>query len=333
MALPCHAQWRGLESLEDRVMLSGVTIITHGFQEVSDRPAWLDSMKDAIFERAGEDAAVYALRIDRSGTGGAARVSSFDLLAGLPPSHPQNSDGETIIMLDWADASGVVFSYTNAATIASLVVPYLTNVVPDRGIHRPLAESPIHLIGHSRGGSVVSQLAGQLGIRGIWVDQVTTLDPHPVLQDPSVVVFSNVVFADNYFQQATLITRGFPVAGSFETNLTTSVPGHSQIHAYYHGTIDTDAVSDGDGVTINSSWYSSTGSRNATGYNYSRIGRGNRSTGPAFTGLHPQLGGSGTRVPLDLSGATWPSLIALNLNQLTYTVGDLTLQRTQSSSS
>ncbi len=324
------------EALEPREMLSGVTIITHGYQPTSsDRPGWLDTMADAIVERAGDDTAVYALRIDRSGPGGKAQVKSFNLLAGLPPS--MNSNGETVIMLDWADASGLVGSYTNTAKIAELVTPYLTNAIPTQGIFHPLAESPIHLIGHSRGASVVSQLAGRLGVQGIWVDQVTTLDPHPVSPDPFSALASNVVFADNYYQEDDWFTYGYSVTGSFEADLTLVVPDHSQIHAYYHGTIDIDAVNDGDNtglifgpIAIKSSWYSHavplTGPRDAIGYHYSRIGGGSRFDGVVSAGLHPLFGLSNAfRVPLDMSNATWPSLILVELNDsdLTYTAGDL----------
>lgn len=316
-----------LEALEPRTMLSGVTLITHGFQPLSSaRPEWLDTMATAIAERVGSDAAIYAMRIDRTGSGDADRVSKFDLLSGSPPSI--SSTGETVVLLDWADSSGIFLDYTSTATIAQLALPFLTNAIPTRGIDRPLAESPIHLIGHSRGTSVVTHLAGLLGVQGIWVDQVTTLDPHPVSPDPAAVLFQNVVFADNYFQQDDLTTFGLPVAGSFETNLTPIVPDHSLIHTYYHGTVDTDATNDGD-AAIQPSWYTHvnplTGPRNAIGYHYSRIGRGNRFAGAAVNGLHPLFGlSNASRVPLDLSNATWPSLIALGVNDAdrTYVAGE-----------
>ena len=38
----------------------------------------------------------------------------------------------------------------------------------------------MHFIGHSRGASVVGALAEELGEAGIWVDQVTYLDTHPL---------------------------------------------------------------------------------------------------------------------------------------------------------
>jgi len=42
-----------LERLEPRVLLNGVTLITHGRLPDSERPQWLDTMKDAVVSRAG----------------------------------------------------------------------------------------------------------------------------------------------------------------------------------------------------------------------------------------------------------------------------------------
>src|SRR5258705_9486987 len=190
------------EALEARTLLSGVTIITHGYQPFSsDRPTWLDEMKDAIVAETGADTAVYALRIN-SDANGIPYVEAFDPLEGDSPADPSNPDAEVIIMLDWAAASGLGFlsPYTDTGSIAALVEPYLVTIDESRGIFSPLAEMPIHLIGHSRGGSLVSALASELQADGILVDQLTTLDPHPVDQDAQAVVADNVFFADDYFQ-------------------------------------------------------------------------------------------------------------------------------------
>ena len=69
-----------------------------------------------------------------------------------------------------------------AAVAEKLLLPnFLTDLVT------PVAELPFHLIGHSRGASLVGELAKKLGEQGVWVDQVTTLDPHPVdgVREPS----------------------------------------------------------------------------------------------------------------------------------------------------
>jgi len=275
-------------------MLAGVTLITHGYEPTSsDRPAWLDSMKDAIVARDGADTAVYDIRIARNSNGDA-QVMEFDRLSGPSPTGSATSNADTVIMLDWADASGLFFSYFTTSQIAQLVEPYLTSVIPSAGVSSPLAEVPIHLIGHSRGGSVVSALAWYLAQDGIWVDQMTTLDPHPVdssevpgTNDAAVNVYDNTVIADNYYELDAL-TAGEPVAGAHNVNLTGIFPfalneEHADVHAYYHGTINTTAANDGDSsgpITIDPGWYaySGTGPRDSVGFAWSRIGDESRPT-------------------------------------------------------
>src|SRR5467141_3063815 len=86
-----HIGWRKMgrqsaemlfEALEARRLLSGVTLITHGYEPISSaRPSWLDEMKNAIIEATGADTAVYALRVN-SNSLGEPYVESFDWLAG-----------------------------------------------------------------------------------------------------------------------------------------------------------------------------------------------------------------------------------------------------------
>ena len=88
---------------------------------------------------------------------------------------------------------------------------------------------------------MVTEIARLLGQNGIWVDQVTTLDPHPLptdAHDPNdpigfngdldiyhVQTFTNVLFADNYYEQNSLV-HGAQVTGAF------NIPSMSLSGAY-----------------------------------------------------------------------------------------------------
>ncbi len=298
-----------LELLEPRTLLAGVTLITHGYEPTSDDlPGWVSSMANSVASRAGPGTAIYDLRVALNSSG-VAQVASFTQVSG--PLFSASENGQAVIMLDWADASGLILSYTNTATIAQLVEPYLMDADPSLGITSPLADLPIHLIGHSRGASVVSQLAMDLGQSGIWVDQLTTLDPHPVDPDPAVDVYSNVVFADNYYETDSL-TPGHAIAGAYNVNLSGVFPSglidqHEDVHAYYDGTVDTSASDDGDGITIDPAWYDfqGTGPRDETGFYYSLIGGGTR---PA-DGIGIGPGSTAARVVVpNVTGSPWANV-------------------------
>ena len=67
-----------------------------------------------------------------------------------------------------------------------------------------------------------------LGAYGVWVDHVTTLDPHPLdfpdpgimpgSGDPAAILYDNVVFADNYWRSPEYPT-GESIAGSEDISL------------------------------------------------------------------------------------------------------------------
>src|SRR5581483_5357516 len=161
-----------------------------------------------------------------SGTGynlGAERIG------GAPPSITDS--GEIIIALDWgplADGN----SY-NTYQVASAVVPALlsTNFIPELNGHA-LVEMPLHLVGHSRGGSLMCEISRQLGTNGLWIDQLTTLDPHPLNNDGFTLdsflysavdapahTYENVLFHDNYWQDLALFVYGEPVSGAYVRQL------------------------------------------------------------------------------------------------------------------
>jgi hypothetical protein len=282
------------EPLERRVLLAGVTVITHGFQSGSTFPQWVHTMGQAIAQEAG-GADIYRLRITGSST---LTVQSFSKIQDNTA-----SNAESVIEVDWAASSSQFSSSATADQIAALVVPYIASYP---SAQHPFAELPIQVIGHSRGGSVVSSLAGRLGQLGLWVDQLTTLDPHPLttsdLQpsppviDPPISVYDNVVFADNYWETNQFYPHGQSVSGAFNQFLSASGINHSTVHTYYHGTAARNATSDGDGGTINAAWY--TGDERATsGFNYSRILGGARPSG----GLSGLAGGSQPRTHIALT--------------------------------
>lgn len=308
------------ESLEPRVQLAGVTLVTHGFQQTGTFPAWVDSMTLAIEARAGVAGSdTRNLRItvnedlsevvsDLRGTGG----------------FWQSRSAEAVVSLDWADASNNnVFPFVGPLVHTNDVgvrgADALLKTHPNLGVTGMLAELPIHLIGHSRGAGVVAELARRLGQLGIWVDQVTLLDPHPLEPDdgvwaggadPAITLFNNVIVAENIRQNDSWFApNGVEVATTYELNLSPLVPdvSHTEVHAFYHGTIDVSASSDGDGESIEGGWYGSSpfGPRDQVGYASSRLG----GLPPLASGTDARLGGTALRPSPVASGAQWPNLL------------------------
>jgi pimeloyl-ACP methyl ester carboxylesterase len=281
------------ETLEGRTLLSGVTLVTHGFQPTDRAEAWVHEMASDVARRAGEDTALFRLRIN--GEGDDAKVASFRQIGGKRLGDASHSNQEVVIELDWAEASGVLLSYTETQEIAKLVRPYLVNKV--KGVKAPLAQGSIHLIGHSRGGSVVASLAQSLGESGIWVDQLTLMDAFPVSDDAAVRVTRNVAFADNYFQ-----TNAFPEgerpAGAYRVDLSdTDFGAHTEVHEYYAKTVRMEIRG---------------------GYDFSRVGGRNRPAG----GVGKIYGGNAQRASVEKRGKQWPNVGAVQVTDRRLTVGD-----------
>ncbi len=286
------------ESLEDRRLLNGVTLITHGFGDNAD--GWVKSMANAVvceistrFGCASTDVAEIKLTVNSDLT----VTPTWDNQVNLSTSNCS----ETVVRLDWSAVAS--FTFTSTVDIAATVAPCLYKPLSTFGLSgmtTPLADGPIQLIGHSRGGSLVGELALDLGMRGLWVDQVTTLDPHPwsLATDASMTAWNNVVFWDNYWEDSAIYPHGQSINGTNNNYLSfpdgaypDTVPlnddgYHSDVHLWYHGTIDTSSTASDGSYVVPSDWYADLqGPRNDIGYYFSRIDGGDRSSYAASDGL------------------------------------------------
>lgn len=286
----------------------GVTIITHGFN--SNVTDWIIPMAGEIGgypNFPGTTYSCYEISITRNGQG--QYVSAASLIAGPPPL--LTDSGEIVVKLDWSTLSGLGGPSTTTIAQAAVTAVLSTTLIPEMG-GRPLGELPLHLVGHSRGGSVITEMARLLGAQGIWVDQVTTLDPHPVSQfgDAAVTTWVNVLFADNFWQtmgDGLFVPNGQSVFGAYNRKLLDLNGGysstHSDVHLWYHGTIDLATPTSDTQATITatqrSTWWTSTEMAGAAaGFLYSLIGGGDR-----LSNLEP--GGTGTGHIIDGFNMNW----------------------------
>ncbi|MFN9976465.1 MAG: hypothetical protein ACK58T_41850, partial [Phycisphaerae bacterium] len=202
---------------------------------------------------------------------------------------------------------------------------------------RSVLAHPFHVIGHSRGGALVASLARTMGESGVWVDQLTTLDPVPValFGDAAARVVSTVVFADNIWQNVAA-PSGSSLAGAFNQQMGNLGSGnHSLIHTWYYGTIDPLATGDGECTScINPTWYTTdvdTNPRALSGFWYSRIaglsGGGIRTGTQARAGLLNTLGGTaivgtGGRLAITTAQPAWPNVFQVQTDKPTLAFGE-----------
>ena len=317
-----------LETLEDRRLLAGLTLVTHGFQLFGDRPDWLDDWQGALKDRAGpegETVSQYEIFIGEDS-------SSINKYVPDTPALDENTTGEVILTVDWAERSNdfVLFGDGSVSTtdiIAAEVLPYLTQAFPAIGITQPLAQLPIHLLGHSRGGSMVAELARLLGEAGAWVEQLTMLDPHPLTDadsnvdpdeaDPILIIGDNVYYADDYWRENDDILdfNGQPVNGADNIHLDDAVLAdggysseHSDVHMFYYGTINTSPNAEEEGTVVPDHWYPDMGfERDRIGYYFSRLGGGFDRISPDLVG--ESFTGNAPRTTLIHNGMQWPDIM------------------------
>lgn len=354
---PARGAWHDepcVEQLENRVLLAGVTLVTHGWN-ASGGQDWVPAMLDDVAERIGEitqtdknhiPRATIRMFLDEDEV--VAETSGFQNIA---PRSTDATTGELLVFLDWTAIAGWDLKGTAevaGAVVASIVSP---GFFPQLGV--PLTTFPIHLIGHSRGGSLVSELSRQLGELGIWVDQVTTLDQQPIYGvDALARVSETTVFQDNYwrtepdddwFDLGDVVGAG-PVNHSYNRQLDEykldderSYSGHddagyqlehSDVHLWYNGTVKYDAgVFDGERSLYNfmrDNWYTPADNWGQyAGFSYSRIAGGSREAYPQKQGLHRNFGGTRPELAHNWNNASWSTVFALFVDGgYSYTLGD-----------
>lgn len=320
----CHGS-----GLTPTASAAGVTLITHGWNgNVTD---WVIPMAAKIAQYRsfpGTNVSLYQVSITRPG--GVYQVTP-EFLDGDPPM--TSDSGEILVVLDWSSLSGG--SVPTTAIAAQAAAALLTNNLHADFQGHALAELPLHLVGHSRGASVVIEMARMLGTNGVWVDQVTMLDPYPVslFGDPSIAIYQNILFVDNYWQGMTF-PGGQNYSGAYNRQLTNLDNGyasaHSDVHFWYHGTIDLTNYIFLDGAALTAAeratwWTAVEAAGTNAGFLYSLIGGGNR-----FSSLEPAGAGKGrisdginkawdlggglaaNRTALSANTCAWPNIIRLN---------------------
>jgi Ca2+-binding RTX toxin-like protein len=205
--------------------------------------------------------------------------------------------------------------------VAEVIADYLTQ---PQGNMPALASLPMHLVGHSKGAALVSQIARFLGRKSVVVDHVTFLDPVPVAGLPdslndqfgegSIRPFDNVVFADTYWRSGGADLSGAYINGTYDGNVNDTVgqhylvSAHGAVPAYYVGTINPSATTAGD-HPIYSDWYGDGApARDQTGYAFARLGA--TAARPA-QGLGSLAGGSASRTDAGSSGSQWPAVVEI----------------------
>src|SRR5437667_330183 len=149
------------------LLAGGVTLITHGFSgNVTD---WIIPIAQKIpeyYRFLGTNFSCYEIYFVQDGQGN--YVPTQSRIGGVLPTNAES--GAIIVKLDWSQLAGSVFggapySTTDVApAFASALLS--TNFIPELG-GRALVELPLHLIGHSRGGSMMSEITRPLGAQAV----------------------------------------------------------------------------------------------------------------------------------------------------------------------
>ncbi len=263
------------------VTVEAATVITHGFQPSDSGGDSLITLARAIRNRADAE----------NGANGAWFIDyDIDVHGGLGSIHIADSHlptgagtGHIVFLWDWAaDTNEPTSGWASAsgdALFATIIDLGLVDVTA------PLSQPPLHLIGHSFGTAVTSELTRRLAAINVTVDHLTYLDPHDFNQGLGfdytqrlfelgplgygAVVWNNVTFADVYYQTRSgiaavaaprVIPDGRPIPGAYNRWMSVELPGvlagvsdHSWIwDGFYLATVlgDGDEDVDDDGLDL-----------------------------------------------------------------------------------
>ena len=284
-----------------------VTLITHGWTQDAD--GWVRSMGRAMAEhplRKAEFGFVRPTTYRLSFNGD--RSLKAERIDGASPL--QNPSGDVFLLLDWNPYSGDLNPFTGRTEGTTAIGPLVANgllapnLIPE--LRGPVARWPLHLVGFSRGGSLVCEISKRLGERSVVVDHMTLLDPHPNNNDgfgtlvPTFTfadgtalngVYQNVLYAE-CLHQTLFFPEGTQARGAFVRKLDAwgfndggYLLPHEDVHLWYHGTVETASPVTSDGsasfdATTRTKWYApSEDQGRRAGYHYAlRAGGDRRST-------------------------------------------------------
>lgn len=254
-----------------------LTVVTHGVDLGGAVSNDLRPMAAALTTRLGHGTSIYDVVVERVGV---ELMVSSTLVSGPEPWSAE-SNGQIGVVLIYSEVSTGGFpGHDIGAAVGSYLLSH--EVIPGR----PWLESDVHLVGYSRGGTVLDGFAERLGQSGVWLDHATGLDPHPVdgIDEPTnfppfdfgdrvVTRWENIVYFDNYWREdgPTDDPNGAPVDGAYNVRLSDETlrdyglrVEHFAMPHWYTNTIDLDRPSP-------ESWYQGAeGPRDQIGFAYSR---------------------------------------------------------------
>ena len=197
-------------STEATDRFASVTVLTHGFQPISDTDRnTLSGQKSAVVESMGRtlDIALAMAKsskalifVQNSTTGDWIPFDRFDLddvqptdIASMRVDDPANAGKSIILVPNWALEAGIADSgFAEAAADAVFASMVGLNNQSNGNLFR----SPIQMIGFSRGASVNSEIVQRLGTHfaGAIEDlRMTTLDPHDFVQEALDIPVGTIV--------------------------------------------------------------------------------------------------------------------------------------------